>query len=139
MNFTDLDPFGNPVRYNRTPQILLYNFASDERTGQITHFLNQSGVSIRTVLPPDFLHPIGYLFELPDFQACSRFNLGQSFPDEMMVMKDFSQDQLNDFLSFFTAAGLKKVSLKSILTPVTAHWDSLTLHKELLQEHRSLQ
>lgn len=137
MNFLNLDT-SIPGGYPPPPVILLYNFQNEERTHKIRRYLQKSGVDIREVTPVDFLHPLGYLFGLPGFEPCPRFNMGESFSDEMMVMKDFSSTQLNAFLQFFRDNGLESVALKSVLTPVTTHWNSLELHKELTAEHQAM-
>ena len=58
--------------------------------------------------------------------------------DEMIVLKDFSSEQLDEFLAFFKENGLLPVNLKAMLTPVTVHWDSLKLHDELMKEHTEM-
>ena len=65
----------------------------------------------------------------------SRFNLGSNFTDEMIVLKDFSSKQMDDFLAFFRENQIPSVALKAILTPVTQHWSSIQLHDELSREH----
>ena len=70
--------------------ILMYNFKEDERTRQILRYLNIAGISCKTVPVTDYLHPLGYLFELPGFQPCAQFNLGKNFSEEMMVLNNFS-------------------------------------------------
>ena len=116
-------------------KILMYNFKENERTRQITRYLNISGISYKTVSATDYLHPLGYLFGLPGFSPSPQFNLGGNFSDEMLVMYNFSQEQRTDFLNFFHREGLAPVDLKAVLTPVTQHWSSLKLHEELAKEH----
>ena len=116
-------------------QILLYNFKENERTKQITRYLNIAGISCKTVPVTDYLHPLGYLFGLPGFQPSPQFNLGGNFADEMLIMHNFSQDQQTAFLNFFHTSHLTPVDLKAVLTPVTQHWSSLKLHDELAKEH----
>ena len=116
-------------------QILMYNFKEDERTRQISRYLNIAGISCKTVPVTDYLHPLGYLFEIPGFHPSSQFNLGINFNDEMIVLKDFSSAQMDGFLAFFRENQLPPVALKAMLTPVTQHWSSVQLHDELLKEH----
>lgn len=116
-------------------QILMYNFKEDERTRQISRYLNIAGISCKTVPVTDYLHPLGYLFGLTGFSPSPQFNLGGNFSDEMLVMHNFSQEQQTDFLGFFHREGLVHVNLKAVLTPVTQHWSSLKLHDELAKEH----
>ena len=123
---------------NTQPTALLYNFNDPERLRQIRRYLNRQKAKTRIVTAPEFLHPLGYLFEIPGFHPSSQFNLGSNFSDEMIVLKDFSSEQLDEFLAFFKENGLLPVNLKAMLTPVTVHWDSLKLHDELMKEHAEM-
>lgn len=120
-------------------EILLYNFTDDERTHQLRRYLNKSKITRHTVRTPEFLHPLGYLFGMSGFSPSTQFNLGGNFTDEMLVMKDFSNEQLDDFLDFFKKNGLAPVNLKAILTPVNQTWNSLQLHAELLEERAAME
>ena len=120
------------------PQILLYNFMNDMRTLQIRHYLTAMGCDIKEVTAPEFLETLGYLFGIPGFPKNPAFNLGQNFSEEMMVMKDFSGDQIDHFLNFFRTMHLQPVALKAVLTPVTQHWNSIQLFQELKKEHAAL-
>ena len=89
------------------------------------------------VQQPEYLESL--LFEIPGFSKNPVFNLGQNFQEEMMVLKDFSSEQLDEFLAFFKENGLLPVNLKKLcFTPVTVHWDSLKLHDELMKEHTEM-
>ena len=120
---------------NTDAQILMYNFKEEPRTRQITRYLNKAGISYKNVTVAEYLHPLGYLFEIPGFLPSPQFNLGGNFGDEMLVMYNFSQEQQTEFLGFFHRKGLTSVDLKAVLTPVTQHWSSLKLHEELAKEH----
>lgn len=119
-------------------QVLLYNFTDQERLRRIRRYLNKEKISARIVQAPEFLENLGYLFEIPGFSKTSAFNLGGNFHEEMMVMKDFSDEQMNAFFAFFKENSLPPVSLKAVLTPITMHWTSLQLFEELSKEHASL-
>lgn len=123
---------------NTQPEALLYNFNDPERLRQIRRYLNKQKVKTRIVTAPEFLHPLGYLFELPGFQPSSGFNLGANFSDEMLVLKDFSSEQMDAFLAFFREEQIPSVALKAMLTPVTQHWSSVQLHDELAKEHKMM-
>ena len=114
-------------------QILLYNFKDEDRLHQIRRYLNRHRISVRMVQQPEYLESLGFLFEIPGFSKNPVFNLGKNFQEEMMVLKDFSSEQLDEFLAFFKENGLLPVNLKAMLTPVTVHWDSLKLHDELMK------
>ena len=116
-------------------QILLYNFKDEDRLHQIRRYLNRHRISVRMVQQPEYLESLGFLFEIPGFSKNPVFNLGKNFQEEMMVLKDFSSEQLDEFLAFFKENSLPPVALKAVLTPVTMHWDSMKLHEELMREH----
>lgn len=123
---------------NTQPSVLLYNFNDPDRLRIIRRYLNRQKVNVRIVTIPEFLHPLGYLFELPGFQPSTQFNLGKNFSDEMMVLKDFSSEQMDAFLAFFREEQIPSVALKAMLTPVTQHWSSIQLHDELAKEHQMM-
>ena len=119
-------------------QILLYNFNDPERLRMIRRYLNREKISVRIVQAPEFLESLGYLFDIPGFAKNSAFNLGKNFQEEMMVMNNFSEKQMDNFLAFFRENNLPSVSLKAVLTPVTQHWNSLQLYEELSKEHAAM-
>lgn len=119
-------------------QILLYNFKDEERLRKIRRYLNRQKVSIRMVQAPEYLESLGYLFGIPGFSKNPMFNLGGNFQEEMMVMNGFTDGQLDAFLAFFRENSLPPVRLKAVLTPVTRHWNSLRLYKELSREHAAM-
>ena len=120
------------------PAALLYNFNDPDRLRLIRRYLNRAKVTTQIVTAPEFLHPLGYLFKIPGFQPSSGFNLGANFSDEMLVLKDFSSKQMDDFLAFFREEQIPSVALKAMLTPVTQHWSSVQLHDELAKEHKMM-
>lgn len=113
---------------------LFYNFKDEPRTRLLRRYLHRSGISTRVIDASEFLQPLGVLFELPGFAPDTRFNLGEDFKEEMLVMKDFSGQQLDDFLQFIRTSGLARVELKAVLTPVNCRWNSLQLYQELTRE-----
>jgi hypothetical protein len=119
-------------------QILLYNFKEDTRTQKLRRYLSRNGVSIRVVQPVEYLHPLGFLLGLPGFEKNPMFNLGSNFSEEMLVMADFGEKQMDDFLQFFRLQDLEPVALKAVLTPITQHWNSIQLHDELIREHQAM-
>lgn len=120
---------------NTQPAALLYNFHNPERLRLIRRYLNRRKIKTRIVTTPDFLHPLGYLFEIPGFSPSGEFNLGHNFSEEMLVLKDFSVEEMDAFLAFFHENQIPSVDLKAMLTPVTQHWTSIQLHDELTKEH----
>lgn len=123
---------------NFEPTVLFYNFKEDIRTEEMRGYLSRNGFSHRAVLPPEYLHPLGYLFSLPGFSASPVFNLGRNFHEEMLVMGGLSQAQVFDFLQFLRDRHLPPVRLKAMLTPINMGWNSLQLYEELKKESENL-
>lgn len=119
-------------------QILLYNFNDQERLRMVRRYLNREKISVRIVQAPEYLESLGYLFDIPGFAKNSAFNLGKNFQEEMMVMNNFSEKQMDNFLAFFRENNLPSVCLKAVLTPVTQYWNSLQLYEELSKEHAAM-
>ena len=117
------------------PEVLLYNINDDDRLHKIRQYLNRSRISFRMVQAPEFMKPIGILFDMPGIMAEAPLNLSGNFKDEMLVMKDFTRDQMDDFFRFFRENQLKPVALKAMVTPVNMYWSSIALHDELVKEH----
>lgn len=120
------------------PQILLYNFRDADRLRTIRRYLNRKKVDVRLVQPAEYHESLGWLFGIDGFPKNPLFNLGENFSDEMMVLKDFSPAEMDEFLAFFKENSLPSVDLKAVLTPVTVHWSSLKLHAELTREHEAM-
>ena len=112
--------------------------AADDRTKKLRQYLSAAGITFRSVTAAEFLHPLGFLFDIPGFSPNPQFNLGGNFPEEMMVLKDFSSEELDKLLAFFRENRLPSVSLKAILTPVNQYWDSLALYRELVREREAM-
>ena len=83
-------------------EILLYNFERKQRYRQLRRYLNKSHIEIHIVRAPEFSKPLGALFGIPGFPDNPTFLFGENFTEEMMVMKDFSPQELDDFLAFST-------------------------------------
>ena len=102
-------------------QILLYNFKDEDRLRQIRRYLNRHRISVRMVQQPEYLESLGFLFEIPGFSKNPVFNLGKNFQEEMMVLKDFSSEQLDEFLAFFKENGLLPDELMKEHTEMYSH------------------
>jgi hypothetical protein len=59
------------------------------------------------------------------------------FPEEMLLMAGFRNDQMDALLAGLRESGLAPVPLNAVLTPFNAAWDSVKLHDELIREARS--
>ena len=81
-------------------QVLLYNFTIDDRAAKLGRWLTREKIRVRVVQAPEFLHPLGFLFEIPGFQPNPQFNLGGNFQDEMIVLEGFFGRTIKQLPSF---------------------------------------
>jgi len=123
---------------NHSPQVLLYNLKHDIRTQKLRQYLNTIGAEFRTITAAEYLHPLGFLFGLPGFEKNPQFNLSGNFSEEMMILYNFSSEQLDSLLAFFRENKLPSVALKAVLTPINQHWSSLALYQELVKEREAM-
>ena len=120
--------------------VLLYNVKGQPYTPQLKTILLKLGIRIKAVLPEDYGKKIGELLGItlnPSAQApaVSPSNL---IDDEMLVMFNFTESRLNQFLGELRRAGIT-IPLKAIVTPHNSSWTSYELHAELSQERETFQ
>ena len=119
-----------------TPTILFYNL-DNEKGRKIKLICLQLKIKIKKAEKADYLQPIGSFFGLMEKNNAPSFT-GETFTDEMLVMKDFNNEVLDRFLFEFRKKQIERVNLKAIVTPQNISWNSLELHEELVKEHESM-
>lgn len=115
--------------------VLLYNLNQSEKGRKIKFILIRMGIKIKNIAKEDYLQPVGALAGIPGIERNELLYTENGFEEEMLVMKGFSEHQLNDFLNFFRREKIEKVNLKAVLTPSNQTWTSLRLYEELKKEH----
>ena len=119
----------------RNKSVLLYNISNDRRGRMIRKYLDMNDVKIIEVKKEDYLQPLGFLLSKPGFE---RIETGQSaidIKDEMLVMDGFEREDLDMLLDFFRSTGLRRISLKAMVTRYNVHWSSCALYVNLKEEH----
>ncbi len=116
-----------------TPMLLMYNL-ENEKGSKIKLLCLKLRIKIRIVKSEEYLQPLGAVAGLGAPENDSVYQ-GEGFGDEMLVMVNFTNDVLNSFLQEMRGQQLKPVSLKAVLTPTNASWDSIALHEEIKKEH----
>lgn len=117
-----------------TPTVLLYNLDTPKGR-QVKLLCLTMKFRVRTVVPREYGQTLKALMGREP--AAEEYG-GPGFPEEMLVMADFSNAQMNAFLQGFRRKKIPSVALKAMLTPTNSQWDSLQLHAELLQEHEAM-
>lgn len=114
------------------PQILMYNL-DNPRKLKILMICGQMKIKARSVAVSDYAQPIGALAGLRS--RTDAVYSGTGFPEEMLLMANFSGALLNGFLNAMRQNRLPGIPLKAVLTDANADWDSVRLHDEILREH----
>lgn len=117
-----------------TPTVLCYNLGPEREARVRTLCLIQK-LRLRPVSPAEYGEAVGALAGLFPTSGASA---AEPFGEEMLVLCDFSEAALNGFLTGFRKAGLPPVSLKAVLTPTNAAWNSRQLYEELCREHAAM-
>lgn len=119
----------------KPPVLLCYNLKED-KASKIKQLAMRLRIRIRVVSAMEFHQPLAVLcgyaqpLELPP--------VPEPFTTEMLVLANFTQPMLTDFLNGFRHGAIPAVTLKAMLTETNQQWDSVTLHHELSQEHAAL-
>ena len=121
------------------PLLLTYNLKPGTEAG-IARICRDLGIRIRTVNPGEYALPIGALAGIPIAKAATPDAMpGHCFIDEMLVMCHMMSNELDAFLRAMRKAGMPRIDLKAMLTPINVLWNSTDLHSELAREHASMQ
>lgn len=117
---------------------LLYNLNQSEQGKKIKFILIQMGIRIKNIAPEDYLKPVGALAGIPGFEPSDTVYEGEGFLEEMMVLKDFTERQLDEMMFRFRKEKVEKVNLKAVITPTNQTWNSLKLYEEIKKEHEQM-
>lgn len=146
------------MKYKGT--VFLYNITG-ARARQIGMLCARLGLLVKAVEPDRYGVKLGILAGIPGFEAEAgqpKFEAEMStgagqpesaaeantdacpprFEDEMLVMKDFDQQTLDQFLRGFRSMKIPPVALKAVLTPTNCGWTSAELHEAIKEEHETI-
>lgn len=117
--------------------VLLYNI-NPEKLNKIRFVLIRMGVRNKIITKDMYLQTIGYLAGIKGFEKKEEEYTDEGFNDEMLIMKGFTSNRIDELLRLFRNNSIDKISLKAILTEHNIQWNSLELYKELKDEHEAM-
>lgn len=118
--------------------VLYYNPTPTENVRLIKGVLVQMGVRIRNVTPEQTGQKIGYLAGLPGFEETISEGTPPPVGEEMLVMKDFTGDRMDQFFLGLKKAGVPKIALKAVITETNSNWTLEQLYREIKDEHEKM-
>lgn len=124
------------VKMNET--VLLYNLEKSDKGQIMMKILGQLGIDIKIVDEKDILQPLGYLLNMDGFEATSLEISEEVIEEEMMVIHNFSDEQINLMLEIFKGAEVPFIPLKAITTPMNIEWSFHQLYQEIKKEYERM-
>ena len=95
-------------------------------------------VRIKLVKQEQYLEPIGALAGIKTIPETKELYEGEGFFDQMLIMRGFTGDRINELLYYLKKSGIPPIPLKAIVTEYNQYWNSLMLHEELIKEHEAM-
>ena len=121
------------------PLLLTYNLKPGTAAG-LDRICGNLGIRVREIERDEYALPIGALAGIPVTRPSSaEAPASPPFDDEMLVMCHMMTNELDAFLRAMREAGMPRIDLKAVLTPINVLWNSTDLHSELAREHASMQ
>lgn len=117
--------------------VLLYNI-SPEKLNKIRFVLIRMGVRNKIIAKEMYLQTIGYLAGIKGFEKKEEEYTGEGFHDEMLIMKGFTSNRIDELLKLFRHNNIEKIPLKAIITEHNTQWNSIELYKELKEENEAM-
>ncbi len=123
--------------------VLYYQPESDKQKGngskaaKLKAVLVRMGVRIKNISQEQMGQTVGYLagiegFEEQEAEACPPVE------EELLVIKNFSNSRLDEFLMNLRRAEVEKIALKAVLTDTNCKWKLYDLYQELVKEHEEM-
>lgn len=102
------------------------------KEAQIRMLCGMQKIMPRVVLESEESQPVGML---AGRAISAKPKKTGHFTQEMLVLADFTQEQLDGFLKSYRLSGIEPVPLKAVLTEHNQNWNAYMLVSELIREH----
>ncbi|MFT4106818.1 MAG: DUF3783 domain-containing protein [Lacrimispora sp.] len=120
--------------------VLYYQPESDKQKGNDTKaakmkaVLVRMGIRIKNISQEQMGQTVGYLAGLEGFEE-QEAEVCPPVKEEVLVMKNFSNARLDEFLMSLRRAGVERIALKAVVTDTNCKWKLYDLYQELVKEH----
>lgn len=110
---------------------------NNTKSAKLKSVLIQMGIRIKNLSPDQMNQTIGYLAGYPGFEkqeaaACP------AVEEEVLVMKNFTSQRIDQLLMNLKRAGVPKIALKAVVTDSNCKWKFHELYQELKKEHEEM-
>ena len=123
--------------------VLCYNLKGTTKGRKIGLIFGFLGYRVRHVEKEEYLLPIGEVAEgrttesINEEAGVKAKEIEAVFQDEMLLMCPENERMLDQALLRMRKEKVQ-VPLKAVLTPSNQEWDSVSLHDEILKEHKAM-
>lgn len=122
--------------------VLYYNPGKPETTKHVAlmkSVLVRMGIRIKNIGREQVMETVGYLAGMEGFEAASvKPEQLPEIPEQVMVLKQFSEGRLDELLTNLRKAGVPRIQLKAVLTEHNSGWSFYHLYEELKEEHEAM-
>ena len=119
--------------------VLLYRLTPDSAKGKaVRTVITGLGMTLKTITQDQLLQTLGYMAELPGFAAELNQYDGPELLDEILIMRDLSDDRLHLLLTALKDAQVGAIALKAVVTEHNQSWTLLELIREIRHEHEMM-
>lgn len=123
----------------RKPTILYYDNGQPERGRLLEKAIQHMNIQLVPIRPEHFRQTVGHLAKIKGFpkKPVSPLEAPPFINREVLVMCNFSEEKLDQFLGAMKAGQVPHISLKAVLTAQNCFWTFSQLFEELYEEHQN--
>lgn len=122
--------------------VLYYNPNQSPYAAKLKGVLVRMGIRIKNITPEQTGELVGTLAGMPGFAADLTDTADQNpipqIPEEILVMKNFTDRRIDELLLNLRKAGVPKIALKAVITEQNSRWTFYQLYEEIKKEHLAM-
>lgn len=118
--------------------VLYYTPEQSPKVSTLKSIFVRLGIRIKNVAPDQVMQQVGYLAGLPGFEESESGDQLLTIDEEVLVLKNFTGQDIDVLLQNIRKTGLPKIALKAVLTESNSKWTFYQLYQEIKQEHEMM-
>ncbi|MBS6645619.1 MAG: DUF3783 domain-containing protein [Clostridiaceae bacterium] len=115
--------------------VLYYTPEQSPKVNTLKGIFVRLGIRIKNIAPEQVNQQVGYLAGLPGFEEQSMAGELPAIKEEVLVLKNFTSQDIDVLLQHIKKAGLPRIALKAVLTESNSKWTFYQLYQEIKEEH----
>lgn len=110
---------------------------NDTKAAKLKSVLVRMGIRIKNISPDQTSQTVGYLAGYDGFEEQTGKE-AEPVEEEILVMKNFSSQRIDELLLNLRKAEVPRIALKAVVTETNCKWKFSDLYQELKKEHDAL-